>query len=91
MDSRITKLRNKEIIDIRDGSRYGFVGDLEIDWESGKVLALVVPGRLRLFGLLGREKERVFSWDCVRRFGDDIILVESSIQYKMENERKKYK
>ena len=76
MDSRITKLRDKEIIDIRSGSRYGYVGDLEIDLESGKVNALVVPGRLRLFGLLGRERERVFPWEAVRRIGEDIILVE---------------
>ena len=76
MDSRITQLRNKEIIDIRSGCRYGYVGDLEIDLETGRVHALVVPGRLRLFGLLGRERERVFSWNAVRRFGEDIILVE---------------
>lgn len=76
MDSRITQLRNKEIIDIRSGCRYGYVGDLEIDLETGRVHALVVPGRLRLFGLLGRERERVFLWNAVRRFGEDIILVE---------------
>lgn len=76
MDSRITKLKDKEVIDIRSGSRYGFVGDLEIDLETGKVSALVVPGRLRLLGLLGREREKVFPWASVRRFGDDIILVE---------------
>jgi len=78
MDSRITKLRDKEIIDICSGNRYGYVGDLEIDLESGRVRALIVPGRLRLFGLFGRERERVFSWDCVRRFGEDIILVETT-------------
>lgn len=89
MDSRITKLRDMEIIDIRSGSRYGYVGDLEIDLETGKVRALVVPGRLRLLGLLGREKERVFSWDSVRRFGEDIILVEGTEEQALEKPRKK--
>lgn len=88
MDSRITKLRDKEIIDIRNGSRYGYVGDLEIDLESGKVNALVVPGRLRLFGLLGRERERVFPWESVRRIGEDIILVEGE-EVIWEKARKK--
>ena len=37
--------------------------------------ALVVPGRRRLFGLLGREKDRRIPWDSVQRFGEDIILV----------------
>lgn len=76
MENRITQLRSKEIIDIHSGCRYGYVGDLEIDLETGRVQALVVPGRLRLFGLLGRERERVFPWNAVRRFGEDIILVE---------------
>ena len=76
MYSRIGELRCKEVINFRDGSRYGFVGDAEVDLESGQIRALIVPGRLRLFGLLGREEERIFPWSTVRRFGEDIILVE---------------
>lgn len=76
MDSRIGELRCKEVINVTDGSRYGYVGDVEVDLESGQVQALIVPGRLRLFGLLGREEERIFPWSAVRRFGEDIILVE---------------
>ena len=78
MKSRIADLRCKEIINVTDGSRFGYVGDVEVDLETGQVKALVVPGRLRLFGLLGREKDRVFPWSSVRRFGEDIILVEGS-------------
>lgn len=76
MDSRIGELRCKEVINVADGSRYGYVGDVEVDLETGQVRALIVPGRLRLFGLLGREAEKVFPWAAVRRFGEDIILVE---------------
>ena len=78
MHSRLTDLRDKEIVDVENGSRFGCARDVEIDWEAGRVGALIVPGRLRLFGLFGRERERVFSWDCVRRFGEDIILVETT-------------
>ena len=52
-------------------------GMWRVDLESGQVRALVVPGRLRLFGLLGREEDRVFPWEAVRRFGADTILVET--------------
>lgn len=76
MEQRIADLRCKEVISISDGTRYGYVGDVEVDLESGKIEALVVPGRLRLFGLLGREEDRLFPWDWVQRFGEDIILVE---------------
>ncbi len=78
MDSRIGELRCKEVINVMDGSRYGYVGDAEVDLQTGQIQALVVPGRLRLFGLLGREEERVFPWSAVRRFGEDIILVEDA-------------
>ena len=77
MECRVWELRYKEIINVSDGSRYGWVGDVEVDLDSGQVRALVVPGRLRLFGLLGREEDRVFPWDAVRRFGADTILVET--------------
>lgn len=74
---RVSELRCKEIIDLRDGNRFGYVGDAEVDLDSGQIAALVVPGRLRLFGLLGREEDRVFPWEAVRRFGADTILVET--------------
>ena len=76
METRIGELRCKEVINMTDGSRYGYVGDAEVDLTTGQVRALVVPGRLKLFGLLGREEDKVFPWSAVRRFGEDIILVE---------------
>ena len=38
--------------------------------------ALIVPGRPRLLGLLGREPDRTIPWSAVRRFGEDIVLVD---------------
>lgn len=76
MDTRIAELRYKEVISVEDGTRYGYVGDMEVDLETGQVRALVVPGRRRFFGLLGREEDKVIPWTAVKRFGEDIILVE---------------
>ena len=75
MKCTLAELRYKEVIDIVDGSRYGFVGDVELDMESGTVKAIVIPGRLRWFGLLGREEDIVFPWSSVKRFGEDIICL----------------
>ena len=76
METRIAELRYKEVISLADGSRFGYVGDLELDLSTGRVLALIVPGRRKLFGLLGREPDRIIPWQAVKRFGEDIILVE---------------
>ena len=69
MEFRIGELCRKEVIDVMDGSRYGYVGDAEIDLETGQVRALVVPGRLRLLGLLGREEDHIFPWAAIKRLG----------------------
>ncbi len=76
MVCRIAELQYKEVIDVSDGARYGFVHDVEVDPARGTVEAVVVRGRPRFFGLLGREPDEVFPWSCVRRFGDDVILVD---------------
>lgn len=76
MDTRMGQLRLKEVISIGDGSRFGYVGDLDLDLDSGQVKSLIIHGRLRLFGLLGREEDVVIPWEAVRRFGEDTILVD---------------
>ena len=76
METRIAELRYKEVISVENGSRYGYVGDMEVDLETGQVRALVIPGRRRFFGLLGREEDQVIPRASVRRFGEDLILVE---------------
>ena len=76
MDTRLAELRYKEVISVEDGTRYGYVGDMEVDLDSGQIRALIVPGRRRFFGLFGREEDKSIPWGAVKRFGEDIILVE---------------
>ncbi len=73
---RASDIRQKEIINITDGRRLGFVGDVEINFEEGKIESIIVPTGGRWFGLIGRDSEIVIPWDRVRRIGEDIILVE---------------
>ena len=74
----VSELRYKEVIVVADGSRYGYVGDVEIDLESGQVRTLIIPGQPRFFGLFGRREDIAVRWDEVCRFGEDIILVEGT-------------
>ena len=73
---RIADLQCKEVVNITDGCRLGYVSDVELDILTGKVVAIVVPGQCRFFGLFGRADDYVIPWQCIRRFGEDIILVE---------------
>ena len=49
MDISYNELRNKEIINLCDGSRLGHVIDLVFCSETGKILGIVAPGEKRIF------------------------------------------
>lgn len=90
MCERFSALRCKEVINVSDGCRLGYVSDLELELETGRVLALVVPCPGRFFGLFGSREEYVIPWPCIRRIGDDIVLVDVNLQ-EVCRPRKKYK
>lgn len=73
---RMCELRQKEVINICDGKRIGFVVDVELDLKEGCVIALIVPGPCRLWGLLGRDQEYIVPFCDIRSVGPDVILVE---------------
>lgn len=72
---RITDMHDKEVINISDGTRLGFVDDLEVDTCTAQITALVICGRSRLFGLLGKEPDIVIQWKDIEVIGDETILV----------------
>lgn len=74
--SRYAELRNKEIINISDGCRMGYVCDVEFDLETGKVDALIVPRKKGFFSVFSKYDEYVISWKNIKKIGDDIIFVE---------------
>ena len=76
MEDRFSSLRCREVINICDGCRLGYVGDIECKLPDGQLTALIVPGPFRFFGLFGRGEEYYIPWDCIKQVGDDIILID---------------
>ena len=74
---RFTELRCKEVICVADGRRLGFVCDVQVTVPDGEVKAIIVPGPCRVFGLFGRRDDFVIPWNCIKRIGPDIILVDA--------------
>ena len=77
---RIRNLRCKEVINVCDGCRLGFVSDVDIRLPEGQVTAIIVPGPCRFFGLFGRGEDYYIPWDCIKQIGDDIILIDKPFQ-----------
>jgi len=74
--NRSSDFRQKEVINLSDGRRLGFVSDVELDLEEGKIDAIILPGVGKLFGILGKDNEFVIPWEKIVRIGEDVILVD---------------
>ena len=72
---RAGELRQKEVININDASRMGYVSDVEVSLNRGEIEAIVVPGRMKLFHF-GKNDDCVIPWEKIKMIGDDIILVD---------------
>ncbi len=73
---RMCELKEKEVINCRDGERLGFICDVEIDIHTGIVVRLIVPGPCKIWGILGRDQEYVIDYTCIKQIGADVILVD---------------
>lgn len=80
-------LREKEVVNICDGRRFGYVCDMEIDTTCGSICSLIVPGEFRCFGF-SKGNDYVIPWDCVEQIGGDIILVRVTTLVPRERIRK---
>ncbi len=91
MPCRLQELRKKEVINAQNGCRIGFVDDLEVDTRCAKVVALIVYGRPRFFGLFGRSDDCLIKWENIRLIGEDAILVKSFVQKTVNKAKKRHK
>lgn len=74
---KTSDLKMKEVINIIDGKRLGTITDIEIDIETGRLTAIVVPGIGKFLGIFGRSEDVVIPWEKINKIGTDVILVES--------------
>lgn len=75
MNCCITELRCKEVINKSDGCRLGLVSDVEVDTCCGRVVALVIYGRPKYWGICGKRERLRVCWEDIEVIGSDTILV----------------
>ena len=86
---KISDLRNRDVVNILDGKNLGNIIDIDLDLDNGKVLALVLPGRVKGF-LFTKREEVVVPWQKIVRIGRDVILVEVPMVSEMDEYRRDY-
>ena len=72
---RAGMLRQKEVININNAQRLGYVTDVEVSLTGGVIEAIIVPGKAKLFNF-GNKDDVVIYWENIKVIGDEVILVD---------------
>ena len=71
---RISDIMEKEIINVKNGKKLGFITDIDLDVENGKVSSFSITGSSGNFFSRGAEIDTV-CWRDILRIGCDTIIV----------------
>lgn len=77
MKCTLTELKRKELIETKTGTMLGKISDVEIDTEDASVVSVIVYGRPRLFGILGRDSDMIIRYSDIDLVGRDAVLISS--------------
>lgn len=75
----LLELCKKDVIQLEEGAKLGRADDLRINDKTAQPEGLILLGRPRLFGLLGRQPDVFIPWQDVEKIGADVILVNTKI------------
>ncbi|HHV45486.1 MAG TPA: YlmC/YmxH family sporulation protein [Tissierellia bacterium] len=80
----LSEMREKEVINIRNGAKLGYIYDFEIDLENGKVISILIPYYGKVLGFFGKNRDLVIPWQNIFKIGHDIILVDIDVDNTKE-------
>lgn len=72
---RIFDIRSKEVINIANGERLGYIYDFEIDLDKGVIVGIIMPSSNKGFSLFTKPDDVLIKWDQIVKVGADTILV----------------
>lgn len=75
----IRELCEKEVVQLEQGVCLGRADDLEFDPATAQLQSLILLGRPRFFGLLGRDESLTIPWREIETIGTDAILVHTVV------------
>ena len=76
MENKGLDFKHKEVININNGKRLGFVQDVCADLETGAITSIIVPGEKKFANIFTDKNNVVIPWNKIDCIGEDIILVD---------------
>ena len=68
--------KHKEVVNITDGKRLGYVQDVCADLETGTITHIIVTGSSKIINIFAGNNDIVIPWQKIKCIGEDLILVE---------------
>ena len=81
-------LREKEIVNVKDGSRLGYISDIEVNLQEGKIEAIIIPGPGRVLGFFGKNEDYIIRWENIIKIGVHVVLVDLSPEWENNKENR---
>lgn len=72
---KLSDIRDKEVINLVNGQRMGYISDFEIDIVKGSIVGVVIPGEGKVVSLFTKVNDILIDWNKIIKIGNDIILV----------------
>lgn len=85
----LNELKCKEVINIENGERIGYIDDIEFESENGTIIAFIIYGRTRFWGIFGKDDDIILTCNDIKLVGKDAILVKLTSRCYVKSVKRK--
>ena len=75
MQDKGLDFKHKEVVNITDGKRLGYVQDVCADLETGVITSIIVPGSNKIMNIFASNNDIVLHWKILNFIVYVVILV----------------
>ena len=58
--------KHKEVINVTDATRLGYVQDVTADLKTGVITSIIVPGNNKMFNIFSGNNDVIIPWEKIR-------------------------
>ncbi len=85
---KASDLREKEIVNVKDGTRLGLISDIEVNLQDGRIEAIIIPGPGKILGLFGKNEDFIIRWENIVKIGVHVVLVELNPEWEINRDNR---
>lgn len=72
---RAYDLKQREVINVVNAERLGYIYDVDIDFETGRIISVIIPGKKSFFNFFSKKNDYVIPWEKIITVGRELVLV----------------